>query len=161
MSYRAAVVEAALTRGHDGGMGRHKIYVSAIPNRYRDGPSWSDPYRCEWSAVVGDRIRRCRRARDLTLVQLARQVHKPEGGLYSAGYLSRIERGWASAPLYVYLALADVLGLDAGRLLGPDDAQKEVTDGELTLVRYLRASGVAPHEALERLAPLGAGPQSM
>jgi transcriptional regulator with XRE-family HTH domain len=136
-------------------VGRHKIHVSALANSYRDGPRWSDPYHCEWSAVVGNRVRRSRRAQDLTLVQLARALHKPEGGHYSAGYVSRVERGWASAPLYVYLAIADVLGLDPGRLLGPDEVQKEVTDAELTLVRFLREAGVAPHEALARLAGLG------
>jgi hypothetical protein len=58
----------------------------------------------------------------MTLYDLAVSVRKPEGGHYSPGYFSRLERGWASAPLYTYLAIADVLEVDAGVLLGPDAA---------------------------------------
>ncbi len=144
-------------------MGRHKIYVGGIGSGYKGGPRWADPYHCEWSTVVGDRVRRARRDRDLTLINLARSVHKPEGGHYSPGYISRLERGWASAPLYVYLAIGDVLDLEPGRLLGPDDAQTEATGAEMTLVRFLRETDMAPHEALAQLArPSPAAPlQSM
>src|SRR2546425_12466810 len=103
-------------------MGRHPTQVSSLATGYRGGPRWLDPYHREWAVVVGDRVRRLRRAADLTLHQLSGMVKKPEGGFYSAGYFSRLERGWAVAPLYVYLMVADALQVDPGRLLGPDDA---------------------------------------
>ena len=62
-------------------------------------------------------------SRGLTLVQVAGQITRPGGGGYSHGYLSRLERGWASAPLHFYLSLAEVLAIDPGRLLGPDDCR--------------------------------------
>ena len=132
-------------------MGRHQIYVSGLRTGY-DGPRWSDPYHCEWSTVVGDRIRRLRRSKDLPIRRMCELVYKPEGGHYSGGYFSRLERGWASPPLYVYLAIADVLDVEPGRLLGPDEAEKAVTDAELTLVRFLRRIGMPPDEAIARLA---------
>ena len=88
----------------------------------------------------------------MTLAQLAGAVDKPGGGHYSGGYFSRLERGWASAPLFVYIAAAAALGVDVWRLLGPDEVEKEVTDGELTLILFLRGVGISPHEALVRLA---------
>ena len=133
-------------------MGRHRIHVSPLHHGYRGGPGRDDRYYCEWAVVVGDRIRRLRRARDLTLYRLCHLVHKPEGGHYSPGHLSRLERGWASAPLYVYLAIADVLDVEPGRLLGSDDAQKPITEGEMTLVRFLRRMQIKPDEAIADLA---------
>ena len=108
--------------------------------------------------MIGDRVRRLRRSRDLTLVQLSERVEKPEGGRYSPGYFSRLERSWATSPLYVYLAVADVLEVAPGRLLGPDDAQRSATEGEMTLVRFLRRAGVSPDEAIARLAFAGRAP---
>jgi transcriptional regulator with XRE-family HTH domain len=123
--------------------------------RYRPpkgAAGWVDHQRCEWTIVVGDRIRRLRRDRQLSLVELARLTRKPRGGNFSAGYVAKIERGWANTPLASYLALADALEVAPWRLLGPEEVQKEVTDGELTLIQYLRHVGIAPHEALARLA---------
>ena len=88
----------------------------------------------------------------MSLVQLARRVEKPGGGSFSPGYISKIERGWANAPLSTYLALAGGLGVAPWRLLGPEEVQKEVTDAELTVVQFLRHTDMAPHEALARLA---------
>ena len=133
-------------------MGRHPTRVSRFDAAYR-GPRWRDPYHCEWACVVGDRVRRLRNGRGLSLVKLALLVDKPEGGSYSPGYFSRLERGWASAPLYVYLALAAVFEVEPGRLMGSDDAQKPITEAEMTLVRFMREVKLAPHEALARLAP--------
>lgn len=132
-------------------MGRHKIYVNGLSHGF-GGPRWSDPYHCEWSIVVGDRIRRLRNRRGLTLKGLCELVTKPEGGHYSIGYLSRLERGWASAPLYLYLALADALGVEAGRLLGPDDAARSVSEAEMTLVRYMRRLDLSPDAVLASIA---------
>lgn len=136
-------------------MGRHESDVLAF-RRPKGGAGWIDRYRCEWGMIVGDRIRRLRRDREMSLVQLATAVEKPGGGSYSPGYFSRIERGWASAPLWVYIAIASAFGIHPWLLLGPEEVQKEVTDSELTLVRFLRDQGLAPHEALVRLATVRA-----
>jgi transcriptional regulator with XRE-family HTH domain len=133
-------------------MGRHKIYVNSLQHGF-GGPRWSDPYHCEWSIVVGDRIRRLRNRRRLTLRELCELVQKPEGGHYSAGYLSRLERGWASAPIYFYLALADALEVEPGRLLGPDDAARAASGAEMTLLRYMRRLDLSPDEVLAKIAP--------
>lgn len=150
MSYPPLFSQGLPEPGYGARMGRHPTRVSSLQTGYRGGPRWNDRYHCEWSTVVGDRVRRLRNGRGLSLVQLADLVEKPEGGSYSAGYFSRLERGWASAPLYVYLAIAVVLEVDPGRLLGSDDAQKPITEAEMTLVRFLREADMAPHEALAR-----------
>jgi transcriptional regulator with XRE-family HTH domain len=126
----------------------------------RGAAGWIDHDRSEWSIVVGDRVRRLRRDRDLTLVQLSRMVERPDGKGFSPGYISKVERGWANAPLATYLAISAGLGVPPWRLLGPEEVQKEVTDAELTLIQYLRHVGIAPHEALAKLAsaPPGSRP---
>lgn len=115
-----------------------------------------DPTYCEWGAMVGGRIRRLRRHRRATLQQLGRALERPNGSFHSAGFVSRLERGRASAPLYVYLAIADALGVDPGVLLGPESATLEFTEAEAVLVRTLRDVKIAPHEVLVRL--VGADP---
>lgn len=117
-----------------------------------NGPGRPDPYFCDWAEVVGRRVRRLRHERDWTLVDLARRVHKPEGGHYSGGYFSRLERGWASAPLYVYLVTAAHFGVRPGLLLGADDLQKEVTPAQDALLRVVDRMGITPEEAIVRLA---------
>ncbi|MEA2413296.1 MAG: hypothetical protein QOC77_3857 [Thermoleophilaceae bacterium] len=85
----------------------------------------------------------------MTLQALGRSIGKEDGwGYYSGGFISRLERGRASAPLYVYLAIADVLEVDAGALLGPESAAMEVSEAEAVLLRWLRARGTEPHEAI-------------
>jgi transcriptional regulator with XRE-family HTH domain len=138
-------------------MGRHPIHARRWEHGYPGGPRWPDPTYCEWAIVVGDRVRRLRKARDLTLVKFAQIVYRPEGGQYSAGYFSRLERGWASSPMYVYLAVASALEVEPGALLGSDDVEKEVSDSEMTLIRCLRRMHIAPDEALVRLTTGGAG----
>jgi transcriptional regulator with XRE-family HTH domain len=110
-----------------------------------------DPYWCDWGAVVGNRVRRIRLDRDMTLVDLARIVDKPGGGFYSAGFFSRLERGWGSAPLTTYENIAHAFEIEPGRLLGPDDAQQDASEAEMTLIRTLRQMGMRPHEAIARL----------
>jgi transcriptional regulator with XRE-family HTH domain len=140
-------------------MGRHSF--DALTFRAPKGAAgWIDDQRCDWTIVVGDRVRRLRRDRNLSLVQLARQVEKPGGGTFSPGYISKLERGWANAPLSTYLALAGALGVAPWRLLGPEEVQKEVTDAELTLIQFLQHVGMAPHEAIARLASGGRRPGS-
>lgn len=98
-------------------MGRQDTAAGGF-NITRPGAGWHACYREEWAGVVGGRIRRLRTARGMTLGQLVARVPKPGGGYYSGGYLSRIERGWGSAPLYVYVSSAHALGTEPGRLLG-------------------------------------------
>ncbi|HET8673076.1 MAG TPA: helix-turn-helix domain-containing protein [Thermoleophilaceae bacterium] len=119
----------------------------------RPRPLITDAYFCDWGLVVGDRVRRLRRERDLTLKDLSSAVPKPDGYRYSMGFFSRLERGSASAPLIAYSNIADVLEVDPGRLLGPDDAQREASDAEMTLIRVLRRVGMRPDEAIVRLIP--------
>src|SRR4051795_1915015 len=112
----------------------------------------ADPTYCEWGALVGGRIRRLRRQRRATLQDLGAALAKPNGGgHYSAGFVSRLERGRTSAPLYVYLAIADVLEVDPGRLLGTGAVALAATEGEAVLVRFVRGLGIEPHEAILRL----------
>jgi transcriptional regulator with XRE-family HTH domain len=110
-----------------------------------------DRYFCDWGVVVGDRIRRLRRGREMALIDLCRVVDKPDGGQYTPGFFSRLERGWASGPLATYANVADAFDVEPGRLLGPDDAQCEVSESEMTLIRVLRQMRLAPHEAITRL----------
>jgi transcriptional regulator with XRE-family HTH domain len=131
-------------------MGRHPTAVSSFWRK--GGPRWSDPYYREWAVVVGDRIRRLRQDRGWTLGELCGRVPKPEGGCYSIGYFSRLETGWGSAPLYVYIVIAEALEVDAGVLLGPDEAQREITPGEAFLLRFLERARIDPEEAIVRLA---------
>jgi hypothetical protein len=81
-------------------------------------------------------------------------VEKPQGGNYSPGFFSRLERGWASAALVDYIEISAVLGVAPGRLLGPDDAQRDVSEAEMTLIRLLRRMHMRPDEAIARLANL-------
>ena len=115
-----------------------------------------DRYFCEWGVVVGDRIRRLRPARDWHLIDLCKAVDKPDGGHYTTGFFSRLERGWGSGPLTTYANVAHAFDVDPGRLLGPDDAQREVTQAEMTLVELVRRLGLSPAEAIVRLTGAGA-----
>src|SRR3954452_4788074 len=74
--------------------------------------------------------------------QPAADAHRPPlaTGLPPAplgGFISHLERGRANAPLYVYLAIADVLEVDAGALLGPESVTMAATEAETVLLRWL------------------------
>jgi transcriptional regulator with XRE-family HTH domain len=113
---------------------------------------WSHHKYCEWAAVVGGRIRRLRHEREMTLKELGEAIDNPLGLLgYSHSYLSRIERGHAYAPIFVYLGVAHALGVPPGILLGPDSAALPVSEAELVLLRSLREMRIEPHEAILRL----------
>ena len=132
-------------------VGRDRINVTRLEHGYR-GPGWPERYRCEWSIVIGDRVRRLRRERDLTLIQLAGMIHKPgDDDPYSIGYFSRLERGSSRPQLYAYLAIAAALGVSPGRLLGPDDVEKDVSEAEMTLIRLVRRLQVPVEEAIARI----------
>jgi hypothetical protein len=66
--------------------------------------------------------------------------------------LSRIEAGYANAPLYVYIHLAEAYELDPGRLMGPEEAEKPIGEAEIALIKFLRRLGIAPDEAMARVA---------
>jgi hypothetical protein len=83
--------------------------------------------------------------------ELCRAVDKPDGGHYTPGFFSRLERGWASGPLVTYAAVAAQFDVEPGRLLGPDDAQRQVSEAEMTLIRVMRQMRMAPHEAIAQL----------
>ena len=112
----------------------------------------ADPTCCEWGAVIGGRIRRLRRQRRMTLGDLGRALTRPDGTYHSAGFVSRLERGRSAAALYMYLAIADVLEVDPGVLLGPDSATLDVTEAESVLLHYLRRTAIEPHDAIVRLS---------
>lgn len=109
--------------------------------------------KTDYTELVGLRVRRLRQARGWTQRELLARIQRPRGGRYSSGLLSRLENGYANPPMFVYLHVAEALGLEPEVLMGPEDLQRPVADAELTLLRYLRAVGMEPHEALARLAP--------
>jgi transcriptional regulator with XRE-family HTH domain len=129
-------------------VGRHLTRILSVGDA---GPDWNRRYRCEWGEVVGGRVRRLRTAHGLTLAQMVGSFQRPDGGHYSPGFLSRLERGWASPPLWVYVVLADRFGVEPGRLLGPDHVATDVNEAELVLVRLLRRLRIEPDEAIARL----------
>ena len=125
------------------------------------GPVWESRYRCEWGQVVGRRVRVLRQQRGMLIWQLAEKLYRADGRPYSASFVSRLERGWASAPLWAYLRLADIFEVSPGELLGSDGVERPVSDAELTLVRVVRRLGLEPEDAIARLSePRPAAPRS-
>mgnify|MGYP006178696811 CR=1 FL=1 len=61
------------------------------------------------------------------------------------------ERGYTSAALYSYVAIAEILELSPGRLMGLDDWERTVTEAEMTLLRSLRSAGIEPHVAIAKI----------
>jgi hypothetical protein len=55
----------------------------------------------------------------------------------------------------MYLAIADVLEVDPGVLLGPDSTVLDLSDSETVLIRCLRSLDLEPHEAILRLSVRG------
>lgn len=109
--------------------------------------------KTDYTELVGLRIRRMRQARGWTQRELLGRIARPRGGRYSSGLLSRLENGYANPPVFVYVHVAEALGTEPEALMGHEDLQRPVAEAELTLLRYLRAVGLEPHEALARLAP--------
>jgi transcriptional regulator with XRE-family HTH domain len=94
-----------------------------------------------------------RQARGLTQRELLARITTPRGGRYSTGLLSRVENGYANPPVFVYVHLAGALETTPERLMGPEDLEHPVPEAEWMLLRYLRAVGMEPHEALAALVP--------
>ncbi len=116
------------------------------------GERWEYFYRTPFSEMIGGRLRRLRLARGLSQNAARHGVRRPNGGAYSQGLLSRLEKGYANSPLYVYIHFAEVYDVDPGRLMGTDEAQKPISEAEMTLVRVLRRARISPDEAIARLA---------
>ncbi len=102
--------------------------------------------------MVGRRVRGLRQRADLTITELAAEIRSADGRPYSASFVSRLERGWASPPLWVYCLLAARFEVAPGELLGTDGLERPVDDAELTLVRVLRRLGLTAEDAIARLA---------
>ena len=145
------------------GIGRHRLhyhwlfYSGARVMGYRGRKSraaeqWELLYRTPYTVMVGGRLRGIRETRKLTQRQALARTRRPNGGTYSQGFLSRIEAGYANAPLYAYVHLSKAYELEPGRILGSDEAQKPITEAEMTVVKFLRRARISPDEALARLA---------
>lgn len=148
------------------GDGPHRIHYHWLWNSGRQVKStsyeeietlnrWELLYRTPYSEMVGARMRRARLARNLTQGGLLKMVERPRGGTYSSGLLSRIEKGYANPPLYVYMHVAEALGLEPGRLMGSDETQKPISEAEMTLVRFLRRAQIKPDEGIASLTLSG------
>jgi hypothetical protein len=128
-------------------VGNHRTNVPAWGD---SGPEWRPVYRCDFGEVVGRRVRRLREREGLFLREV--DVRKPGGGLYSVGFLSRLERGWVSPPLWVYIKLAERFAVEPGELLGPELTDPAAHAGERTLLAVIRRLGLTPEDVIERLA---------
>ncbi len=115
------------------------------------GPAWQSGYRCEWGQVVGRRVRTLRQRTGLAIHELAGEIRRADGRPYSASFVSRLERGWASPPLYVYCLLAARFEVAPGELLGTEGVERPIDDAELTLVRVVRRLALTPEDAIARL----------
>lgn len=130
-------------------MGRHEEFSG-----WHAGSGSASLYRREYGKQLGERIRRLRRAHGLTVYDLSARIRKPGVNKvehFSASYYARIERGYTSAALYTYIAIAELLDLSPGRLMGLDDWERTISDGEMTLLRFLRAARIEPHVAIAKI----------
>ena len=125
--------------------------MALYTNRYDYGPAWKSSMRCEWGQVVGRRVRLLRERDGLLIHQLADKLYRADGRPYSPSFVSRLERGFASPPLWVYIQLARMFEVSPGRLLGPEEMESTFSESELTLVRVMRQLKLEPDEAIARL----------
>ncbi|MEJ7788920.1 MAG: helix-turn-helix transcriptional regulator [Thermoleophilaceae bacterium] len=128
-----------------------RVPVALSPYHPDFGPAWQSRYRCDWGQVVGRRVRLLRERDGLRLSDLADKLYRADGKPYSASFVSRVERGFASPPLWAYIHMASIFDLSPGRLLGPEDLEGSVTEPEMTLIRVVRRLGLEPEEAIARL----------
>ncbi len=129
-----------------------RVPVAFTPLTGNPGPVWDGRYRCEWGQVVGRRARALRQRADLTIYELAAEIRRADGRPYSPSFVSRLERGWASPPLYVYCLPAARFEVAPGELLGSEGVERIIDDAELTLVRVVRRLGLTPEDAIACLA---------
>ncbi|HEY7267605.1 MAG TPA: helix-turn-helix transcriptional regulator [Solirubrobacterales bacterium] len=109
-------------------------------------------FRTPYTELVGLRLKRLRQSKGLSQDAARRGVRRPNGVPYSQGLISRIEKGYGNSPLYVYIHFAEVYEVDPGRVMGSDEAQKPISEAEMTLIRFLRRVGVSADDAIARLA---------
>ncbi len=120
----------------------------------RAATAWGMRHKHPHGDLVGLRIRRLRQARGWTQMYMAGRIARPEQDLrpFSPSYLSRVERGYAVAPLWFFCAVADMFGVDAGRLLGPEELEGQIDAEQRLLVDVYERLGITPAEAIARLA---------
>ncbi|MEV5875252.1 helix-turn-helix transcriptional regulator [Streptomyces sp. NPDC052101] len=116
------------------------IPLRPVPARpARPEPEPAEPKEPLWRDLVGEVLRRERRAQDRTLKDVA------DAARISLPYLSEIERGRKEASSEVLAAAAHALGLGLGDLLS-------LTHGELTRRTVThRRPATAPHRAYDGL----------
>jgi transcriptional regulator with XRE-family HTH domain len=107
--------------------------------------------KIRYTELIGSRLLRLRQGRGLSQSQVRHSVRRPRGEPYSQSLISRL-RGYANAPVYVYIHFAEAFDLAPELLLGPDDALNPVPEAEMTLLRVLRRLSIRPDEALARIA---------
>lgn len=112
---------------------------------------WELLYRTEYTRMVGRRLRRLRESQRLSQHEARHRARRPRGEPYSQSTVSRLEAGYANAPLYVYVHFAEGYGVDPGRLLGHDKVEDRVSEAEITVIGFMRRLGIRPDEALARL----------
>jgi len=94
---------------------------------------------------IGRQIRDLRKAKRITLAELAKKVNK------SVGYLSQVERGVSSLPIGVLQQISEVLGVRVSWFF---QAEEEVPDDERELIvragqrRSMTFSGLGVREEL-------------
>ena len=138
-------------------MGRHQTRLShfagiTLPGYQPEGPAWSRAYLCQWSQVVGGRIAAFVRAAVGGCATSASGSRSPMEPATRPAYFSRLERGWSSPSLYVYLAIAAAFEVEPGVLLGADEVSRDTTPEQRVLLDYLERRGIEPVEAMARLA---------
>jgi transcriptional regulator with XRE-family HTH domain len=133
-------------------MGRKQTSIGHWYGETGDRSEWLRGYRLERGEVVGLRVRRLRKARGWTLQNLRDRVLKPDGGTYSGGYFSRMERGWTSPPLYAYVATAEALEVEPGELLGREAFEQELTAEQRLVLAVIDRLGLSADEAIARIA---------
>jgi transcriptional regulator with XRE-family HTH domain len=136
-------------------MGRHRLTMERYnrqiePDEDRE-ERWQFFYRTPYTEMLGSRLRRLREGRGLTQAKVRYSVRRPRGGPYSQSLISRLERGYANAPIYVYVHFAEAFDLAPEVLMGPDDALKPVAEAEMTMLRVLRQLSISPDTALARI----------
>lgn len=134
-------------------MGAHRVNILGLGAEGH--PDWNQRWRCEWGEVVGTRVRRLRADRGLRILDLAEKLRRSDGRHYSGSFVSRLERGWTSPPLFVYIMIAELFAVAPGDLLGRDGVERIVSDAEITLVKVVRELGLSPEEAIAKLVRPG------
>jgi len=113
---------------------------------------WELLYRTAYTEMIGRRLKRLRESQRLSQYEARHRARRPKGEPYSQSTLSRLEAGYANAPLYAYIHFAEGYGVDPGRLLGHDRVEDRVSEAEMTLIGFMRRLGIRPDEAIARLA---------